>query len=527
MSFRRCFCLAVLVAALTAGVSFAATTYEVGDGKSYTSIGAVPWESLNAGDTVLIYWRSTPYKEKWVICRQGTSAAPITVRGVAGPSGQFPQIDGNGATTRLALDYWNETRGVLKIGGASVPADTTPQYIIIDSLEIFGARPPNTFTDDAGNPGMYDNNAAAVYVEKGQHLTIRNCVLHDCGNGLFIGPNSNPVTGDVLVERNYIYSNGNVGSAYEHNTYTEAIGITYQYNRFGPLLSGAQGNSLKDRSAGLMVRYNWLEGGNRELDLVDADGTPAIVNDPSYHTTFVYGNVIIEPAGDGNKQLTHYGGDSGVTASYRKGTLYFYCNTCVSNRTDSTTLFRLSTNEEHCDARDNVFYAVAAGNSVALLDQTGVLDLTHNWFKPGYRSSFSTLLGTINDDGTSVTGSAPGFVNEAGQDYHLAPASACIDAATALNGAVLPANNVTQQYVKHQAGEPRPNAGAFDLGGFELIKAGDINRDGQVDLTDVAILIANYGLCAGAAGFNPQADLDGNGCVDLTDLAILISHFGT
>ncbi len=60
----------------------------------------MPWESLTAGDTVLIYYRATPYKEKCVICRVGTPAAPITVRGVLGPNGERPVIDGNGATTR-------------------------------------------------------------------------------------------------------------------------------------------------------------------------------------------------------------------------------------------------------------------------------------------------------------------------------------------------------------------------------------------------------------------------------------------
>src|SRR5262245_5457693 len=98
--------------------------FEVGPAKPYTSIGAVPWESLQAGDTVRIYWRSTPYHEKWVICRQGTGAAPITVTGIPGPNGELPIIDGSGATTRLALDYWSENRGVLKIGGASIPGDT-------------------------------------------------------------------------------------------------------------------------------------------------------------------------------------------------------------------------------------------------------------------------------------------------------------------------------------------------------------------------------------------------------------------
>src|SRR5690349_3916285 len=106
-----------------------AALYEVGPGKAHTAIGTVPWESLQAGDTVLIYWRTNNYREKWVICRQGTLAAPITVRGVPGPGGQLPVIDGNGATTRSALNYWNENRGVIKIGGANVPPDTTPRNI--------------------------------------------------------------------------------------------------------------------------------------------------------------------------------------------------------------------------------------------------------------------------------------------------------------------------------------------------------------------------------------------------------------
>ena len=104
-----------------------AATYPVGPGQTYATPSAVPWETLQPGDIVLIQWRSTPYTDKWVICRQGTAAAPIVVRGLPGPAGERPIIDGNGATTRLPLDYWGENRAVIKIGGASIPADTMPQ----------------------------------------------------------------------------------------------------------------------------------------------------------------------------------------------------------------------------------------------------------------------------------------------------------------------------------------------------------------------------------------------------------------
>lgn len=117
------------VVSLVAVTGAGAATYEVGPGKPYATPSAVPWESLQAGDLVLIHWRSTPYKDKWAICRQGTASAPIVVRGVAGPAGERPVIDGNGAVTRLQLDYWGEQRAVIKIGGSSVPADVMPRNI--------------------------------------------------------------------------------------------------------------------------------------------------------------------------------------------------------------------------------------------------------------------------------------------------------------------------------------------------------------------------------------------------------------
>ena len=458
---------ALATAALLASAhAAAAATYTVGPGQTYATPSQVPWESLQPGDQVLIHWRSTPYKDKWVICRQGTEALPIVVRGVPGPAGELPIIEGSGATTRLALDYWGETRAVIKIGGASIPADTMPAYITIENLDVRAARPPYTFVDDAGATQTYVNNAAAIWIEKGEHIVIRNTRMHDAGNGLFVSSAEPNISRDILIEGNAIYDNGIVGSLFEHNAYTEALGITYQYNYFGPTKSGAGGNNLKDRSAGLIVRQNWIEGGNRQLDLVETDSL-TIQNSAAYRTTFVYGNVLVETDGSGNRQIAHYGGDNGTTSKYRKGTLHFYNNTMVSYRTDRTTLFRLSTNEERADVRNNIFYVTAAGSTLSLVDATGVLNLTHNWFKPGRVATFGTLSGTINDDGTSIVGSSPGFRDEAGQDFRPAVPSAAANAGTGLAPVLLPEPTIARQYVKHQNSEVRPNDGVFDLGAFE------------------------------------------------------------
>ncbi len=458
---------AAALAAVTAPAARAATTYEVGPSQAYASIGAVPWEALQPGDVVRIHWRPTPYREKWVINRAGTAEAPIVVTGVPGPGGELPVIDGENATTRLALDYTGENRAVIKVGYSNVPADVLARHVRIENLDVRNARPPLAFTDDAGGTQAYAANAAAIWIEKGRDVTIRGCVLHAAGNGLFVSAYDGE-TRDILVEGNYVHDNGNVGSLYEHNAYTAALRITYQYNRFGPPCAGCSGNNLKDRSAGTVVRYNWIEGGNRQLDLVDAEDTEVLQNDPAYRATHVYGNVLVEPAGAGNRQVVHYGGDSGNTAIYRKGTLYFYANTVVSYRTDRTTLLRLSTNGERCDARDNVVTtAAAAGTTLSLLDTEGVLDWTHNFAKPGWVVSFGSFAGTFNDDLTTVQAAAPGFRDEASQDFRLAAGSPCRDAGAPWAAAVLPAHEPVREYVTHQAGGPRAKDAVPDIGAHE------------------------------------------------------------
>ncbi len=451
-----------------------AITYNVGPGMPYDSIGAVPLESLNPGDTVKIHYRSLPYREKWVIGRAGTANQPIVFHGVPSTDGELPVIDGQNAVTRLQLDYWSENRGIINIGGSSIP-NQTPSYIIVEYLDIKSARPPYSFYDDQGQLTNYASNAASIYVVAGNNITIRNCVFHDCGNGFFVAHEAK----NILVEGCTIYDNGIEGSIYEHNNYTEAQGIVFQFNHFSHLRAGCPGNNLKDRSSGCVIRYNWIEYGNRQLDLVDSD-YPEIYNDTTYRKTFVYGNILIEQTDEGNSQIVHYGGDSGDTTHYRHGRLYFYNNTVISKRSGNTTLFRLSTNLESCDARNNIFYVTASGNRLAMLAENGFLVVRHNWLKPNWVVSHSNFQGTFIDSGGTVTGTEPGFLDFSSEDFHLTSTSQCRDTGTNLSPQVLPNHNVIYQYVKHCYGEPRPNNGIFDIGAFEYNPIGIINNHDKI-----------------------------------------------
>ncbi len=460
-SCSRLLCAAALALAATPA---AATIYDVGPTQPLDAIADVPWESLQPGDLVRIHHRPEPYREKWVIGRSGTVSAPIIVRGVLGPNGERPVISGDGATTPDPLDFTGESRGVLKIGTSNVPDETLPEHIVVENLELRSAHSAYTFSDDHGVTQSYAQNAAALYVERARHLVIRNCVLTDSGNGLFVAAFDGD-TRDIRVEGNFIGGNGNVGSIYEHNSYTAAIGIVFEANQYGPLRAGALGNNLKDRSAGLVVRNNWIEGGNRQLDLVDGEDTQVIVDDPAYRETFVYGNVLIEPDGAGNSQIIHYGGDSGDESIYRKGTLHFFHNTVVSMRSGNTTLLRLSSDDEFADVRNNVLYVTNTGNRLAMLDESGSIDLSHNYLKPDWVESHSGSADVL-DDGTGIEGAAPGFADEAAQDYRPSAAAILRDAGAALDPAVLPEHAVSRQYVEHQLSEARSSDGFPDLGAF-------------------------------------------------------------
>jgi len=372
--------------------------------------------------------------------------------------GNLPVIDGDGAITPTYLDYWNEPRNLIKIGGASTPGGGPPSHVRVEGLKIQNARLGLSFIGDNGASGWYVKNAACIMIEAGFNIELVGNEITGCGNGIFVSPNQ---SGDILVERNYIHGNGADNSFYEHNVYTETLGITYQYNRFGPLCSTCLGNNLKDRSAGLIVAYNFIEGGNRQLDIVDSSNYDTQAN---YDDTYIYGNILIETdVNNGNRQMIHYGGDGGDTTKYREGTLHFYHNTLLSTRTGKTTLVRLSSDTVTMDARNNIIYVTDTNNNLELLaEKRGSLLLRNNWLRPGYFDWVeATYGGSITEVGTVLEDSTPIFDDASFDsdpyDLHLA---ASLLFGTTIDPSAPP---VTSEYVMHVASQSRS---ANDLGAY-------------------------------------------------------------
>lgn len=414
---------------------------------------------------------------------------PIYILGVPGPEGQRPVLDGQDASTSAQFEFpfsGTSARGLVILSrNRTQSVGYKPRYIEIEGLEIRNASLTHTFRDAEGMIVPYRPNAASLFIERGEHITIRNCLLTGSGNGLFVasGETEDLQSRDILVQANEIMGNGNVNSDREHNVYTEAIGMTFEFNQLGPLRPGAMGNNIKDRSAGTVIRYNWIQGGTQQLDLVDAEGSFNQAGaDPRYRSTYVYGNVIInEPS---NASVVHYGGDSSITEIYRKGTLYFYHNTVIF-RSDQrirwrVALLRLDTNDEHAEVRNNIFYNSPASSGAPLsefsfMSVNGQATLGVNWVSEGWLSSRSGLPfeGTLSGEENLVVGLDPGFVSNEAGDFELLSQSVCVDKAQPFPISIPAGFTVSYSPLKPNMARVL-NGRGFDLGAFEARKSGMI-----------------------------------------------------
>jgi hypothetical protein len=152
-------------------VSAHAATYQVGPGKTYATLSAVP--ALVAGDVVEVY--SGTYNECKRLTASGTASAPITIRGMG--------------TTRPVFDG----TGLNLTGAGSVPRaliQVEGSYNVAENIEFKNAR---------GD----DKNGAGIRVTGGNNVTIRNCKITACEMGMMSGSCAN-----LLVESCEIASNG-------------------------------------------------------------------------------------------------------------------------------------------------------------------------------------------------------------------------------------------------------------------------------------------------------------------------------
>jgi hypothetical protein len=373
-----------------AAVSYA-TDYNVGPGQPYTQIGQVPWYNLQCGDNVYIHYQPTPYYEKFMISTRCSAWPGLRVIGVVGPNGELPIIDGNNATTSTNMHWhagWGAGSGANDIeqGGvislvANGDTGASPAYTDIENLAVRDCQLAMTFTGEDGVTENYSFFGAAIYAKGPQHLKIVNCEISDSNQGFFNETGDTydaaayweSLGEDIEFSGCYFHNNGLYQGGGEHTIYVQSAKTLIEYCRFGPMLPGSVGNQIKSRSAGDVIRYNYMEGemGGRFLDLVeDQDSNGTIAALPYYGHDFVYGNLFLINHDDANtgSPVIHWDGDhyAGGRATTPGATLYFYNNTWVIDQNTYVNggMFSVQDAGDDCpstitgtiDARNNIFY---------------------------------------------------------------------------------------------------------------------------------------------------------------------------
>ena len=354
--------------------------YELGPGKAFSELSDVPFDNLKPGDQVRIFFRALPYRGIFILRRSGTKNRPIIISGVPGSDGKLPVIDGEDAV-QSQKDLSNQDgRWLIRIG------DKTPgDFVVIKKLHLRNANNAKKYFE-RNKSYPFKDNAGGVFVKLGRHVTISECEIHACGNGVITG--YWPDVGFLTIEKSYIHRNGNFKnplSSQEHNLYLGGAKSVVQFNR---LSSPRSGHTLKERGKDTVIRYNWIDhGNNRQLDLVDY----SLYRNAN---AYVYGNVIIQGKNPRNRNMIHWGGDSKVGS--RAGTLFFVNNTVIGQ---SGRTYYLVTRKRDCSIvlKNNVF----TGSGI-LWNYLGRLNGSYNWFSDTIETPPRKFLGK--------KGRLPGFL---------------------------------------------------------------------------------------------------------------------
>ena len=341
----------------------------VGSGNTYdatdaTTFGAVPWSTLAPGDTVRIHYGV--YALPFQLSTSGTATQPIRVCGVPDANGDLPILTGSGAGPG-SVSSVEQPYGMVVLrangyqhvvcstgSGCSQPPEPDPHSIIIEGLKVQSAYAAYGRTGGAGAWAV----GAGCFRVQARDVVIRGNECTDSSNGVYSQSQTDLLETEIVrrltVEGNYIYGNGEVGGFSQHNNYLQGDQLLYQWNWVGTVRSGSLGGSVKIRTPYAVVRYNYIQGSARVLDMVELQdwndyGIPSTYYADNIPTTtpadpisiadvaavaehlqqdYVYGNTFDNNALYGNSATfpIHYFPD--VFANREKGgTGYFYHNT--------------------------------------------------------------------------------------------------------------------------------------------------------------------------------------------------------
>src|SRR4249919_762181 len=369
--------------------NFAAHVVEVGPGLPIATPSQVAWESLAAHTLVRIHPSATPYNDRIFIV-----TSDIKVCGVRDANGNRPKINGlnarvrNSAALQSLIGTPAEEYSTVNRGIVAIARDSGIRNIAIEGLDLAATMsPPYAGSNHAASyigmdnlPHPYNTHTGCLYVSRAQQVTIRDNEFSFCPVGVYVISRGLEYGGDhyltrnFLLEANFFHDNGLVDDYNVHQAYIQGVNFVVQYNYFGNPIrydidangtidndEASNGNDLKMRTVGELVRYNYFENGAHSIDLIDiedfrpsvfpwffnllADQSPGAVtpalrqmmeNDWQKYAfgSYMYGNIFrrdqkvhVQTMG---ASMVHFGSDNSPIDG-RRGKLWFYFNTVVTS----------------------------------------------------------------------------------------------------------------------------------------------------------------------------------------------------
>ena len=291
------------VAAVT-GAEPAAGVYRIGPTRSHRTIQEIEG-LLVPGDLVLVDGDQR-YDGGITFSQAGKADRPITIRGEK-MNGKRPLIAGG----RNGVDF-------------------SRSHYVFEGFEIV----------DVAGRGL--NHRA-------DDITIRDCVVHACTNGIM---SSDHGSGSLTVENCEVYDCG--GGDANHQLYIatdeEACPRAVFRLQFCYIHDGRGGNNVKSRAERNNIYSNWISNAfYHNLDLVGADPASGVPADRAREDSDVVGNVLIAAR---NGRTVRIGGDG---TGQSNGRYRFLNNTFIhrSNKPESQIHARFGV--ESVEMHNNVF----------------------------------------------------------------------------------------------------------------------------------------------------------------------------
>ena len=384
---------ATVLAAGLAAAPLAAANYQVGPGRTYTTLTQLfnsAAVDLGPGDLVEVDGNVTyPGGSIMGSADGGAPGNPVTIRGL--------RVSGN--------------RPILS--GATNTIEIQANHVVMEGFEVTGG------------------SFRCIY-HHSHDVLIRDVLVHDCPAHGILGADQG--SGSLTLEHVEVHHCGNGDS--QHAVYMATNEEDYPGAVFRMqhcwLHDQNGGNAVKSRAERNEIYYNWIEGTTFHLlELIGPDPDGGVPAGLAREDSDVVGNVLIH---HNSAFFTRIGGD----ATGESGGRYRFVNNTFVRASDAvatgSAAFRCFDSLQSVEMSNNVFYSVPAGGGIRIL-RDAEADWTegsqrisgqNNWIESDAVDVPSQWTGTI----AGIPGGNPGFTSTTPLDPRPAPGSPLINAAT-------------------------------------------------------------------------------------------------